>query len=113
MQGGHLKHLVEFPLEGGGSVVVELDEAELTGTVRAARPGEIVAKANQTFEEALDRVKPAASILITKLRDLVESPDEIEVEFGLKLHADAGAFVASAGGEAHYKITLKWKSGEK
>ncbi len=31
------------------------------------------------------------------------------MEFGLKLSAEAGAFVASVGGEAHYKVTLKWR----
>ena len=29
-----MKHLVEFPLEEGGSIVVEIDEPETGGTVR-------------------------------------------------------------------------------
>ncbi len=32
-----MKHLVEFPLEEGGSIVVEIDEPETGGTVRAGR----------------------------------------------------------------------------
>ncbi|MGH2593215.1 MAG: CU044_2847 family protein [Anaerolineae bacterium] len=37
-----------------------------------------------------------------------DAPDEVGVEFGIKLNAEAGAFVALAGAEANYKVTLKW-----
>ena len=105
-----MKRLIEFPLEDATSLIVEVDEPESTDPlVRAARPSEVVTRVQQTFEEALDKVKPAASIIIQKLRSLHDSPDEIEVEFGLKLTAEAGAVVASAGVEANYKITLKWQ----
>lgn len=40
-----MKRMVEFPLQGGGSILmeVELDEAEQDGMVPAARPGEVAA----------------------------------------------------------------------
>ncbi len=105
-----MKRLIEFPLEDGNSITVEVDELEPEGgVVRAARPGEIAAKAGQTFEAALDRIRPAASIIITKLRALSDPPDEMTVEFGLKMNAEAGAVIAAAGAEANYKVTLKWK----
>jgi hypothetical protein len=104
-----VKRLIEFPLEDGGSIVVEVDEPEPEGgVVRAARPGEIAAKAGQTFETALDRIRPAAGAIITKLRGLSDPPDEMTVEFGLKMSAEAGALVAAAGAEANYRVTLKW-----
>jgi hypothetical protein len=34
--------------------------------------------------------------------------DEMAVEFGIKLNAGAGAFIASTGVEANYKVPLKW-----
>ena len=106
-----MKHLIEFPLEDGSSILVEVDEAEgLGGVVRASRVvDDTIQKAGQTFEAALDKVKPAAAAIIAKLRSLHDAPDEVEVQFGLKLSADAGAFVASAGVEANYTVTLKWK----
>lgn len=106
-----MKKLVEFPLEDGTSILVEVDEVEAGGVVKASRGSETIAKAQKTFEEAMDKVKPAASAIIAKIRSLSDSPDEVEVEFGLKLSAEAGAFVASAGVEANYKVTLKWKKG--
>jgi hypothetical protein len=109
-----MKRLVEFPLQEGGTLLVEVNEpesyAETTtrGVVKAARPGEIADKARDTFEDALDKIKPAAQAIIDKLRALYDAPDEIGVEFGIKLSAEAGAFIASAGVEANYKVSLKW-----
>ena len=45
-----MKRLVEFPLEEGGSIVVEIDEPETGGTVRAGREDKIE-KARETFED--------------------------------------------------------------
>lgn len=105
-----MKHLIEFPLEDGSSVIVEVDEpAPEGGPERAARPGDVAAKAEQTFEAALERIKPAAGAIITKLRGLSDPPDEVGVEFGIKLSGKIGAVVASADAEANYKVTLKWK----
>jgi NTP-dependent ternary system trypsin peptidase co-occuring protein len=106
-----LRRLVQFPLENGESIVVEVDEVETQGgVVRATRPGEIAVKATETFESALETIKPAAGTIIAKLRSLLEPPDKIDVEFGIKLSADAKAYIASAGVEANYKVTLTWNA---
>jgi hypothetical protein len=50
-----------------------------------------------------------AQALIAKLRDLGERPDEISVEFGLKMSVGARLVVAHSSGEANFKVTLQWK----
>jgi len=45
-----MKRLVEFPLEEGGSIVIEIDEPETGGTGRAGREDKI--------EAAVARVQP-------------------------------------------------------
>ncbi len=107
-----MKRLVEFTTDDNACILVEVDEPESGGLVRAARPGEVIIKASMSFDDALEKVKPVASKIIGKLRGLHDQPDEITVEFGLKLSADAGAVVASAGVEANYTVTLKWKKQE-
>jgi hypothetical protein len=57
----------------------------------------------------LAKVRPAAEGIIANLRSISVPPAEIEVEFSIKLSAGAGAFIASAGGEAHYRVQLKWQ----
>jgi hypothetical protein len=109
-----VKRLVEFPLEAGGSILVEVEEVEPEGGLeRVSRPGEVAEKARQTFEAALETVKPAAQAIIAKVRSLSDLPDEVQIEFGLKMTAQAGAVVASAGMEANYKVTLTWKREKK
>jgi len=102
-----MKHLIEFPLEDGTSLLVEVDESEEEGLTRVSRhdPG-VIERAQQTFEKSLDRVRPAAQYILEKLRTLHDSPDEIEVEFGLKLSAGSGVILAA--GEANYTVKLKW-----
>lgn len=102
-----MKHLVSFPLEEGGSIVIEIDEPETGGTVRAGREGTIE-KAKETFEEALNKVLPATKTVVEKLRDMTSKPDEIEVTFGINLSTQAGAFIASATAQANFGVTMRW-----
>ncbi len=105
-----MKQLVEFPLESGGSIMVEVEETGVRASpVRSGRPNEVVERAGQSFETALDKLRPAASAIIAKLRDLSEAPDKVEVEFGIKLSADVGVVLASAGAEANYTVKLTWR----
>ena len=102
-----MQHLVEFPLQEGGSIVVMVDEPESAGTIRAAREGAIV-KAKQTFEEALNGVLPVTKSLVEKLRSIGNKPDEIEINFGVKLSTSAGAVIAAASAEANFDVTVRW-----
>jgi Trypsin-co-occurring domain 1 len=62
-----------------------------------------------SFEDALEKAQPMPSGLIGKLRSIADSPDEVQVDFGLTLSAQAGAvLVAGASAGANYKVTLKW-----
>jgi hypothetical protein len=104
-----MTYLIEVPLDGADPIVMEIDEGGNSGIVRSARPGEVVATATQSFDMALERLQPMAQALIAKLRNLSERPDEIGVEFGLKMSVGAGLVVAQSSGEANFKVTLQWK----
>jgi hypothetical protein len=102
-------HIVEFTLEGGGTIPVEVDESVSGGVVRSARPGEVVGQASESLGEALDRAMPAAQALIAKLQTLGSRPDEIEIQFGLKLSGELGAILARTGAEGNFSVKLSWK----
>lgn len=107
-----MKRLIEYDTADGNGIVIELDEPEGEGMVRASRPGEIAEKARQTFEEAVARIKPATIAIISQLRDMTVAPDEIDVEFGIKMSVKAGAIIASTDAEANFKVAMKWKRKE-
>jgi hypothetical protein len=109
-----MKRIVEFPLENGTSLQVEINENESSGVTRAARFDGSIEKAQSTLEKSLEKVKPAAQFILQQLRSLSDTPDEIEVSFGLKLSAEAGIVLAAGVGmEANYAITLKWAKEKK
>ena len=68
--------------------------------------GAIVAKLDQSLDDALASARPAAEAVINAFRAL--SPDAVTVEFGLRLDAQAGAVFAKAGIGAHFTVTLNW-----
>jgi hypothetical protein len=103
-----VKRIVKFPLESGEFIFVELDEAAATDN-RIGLREQVVTTAQQTFESALETVKPIANAIITKVGSLKQPADEVEVKFGIKISAQLGAVVASGSSEVNYEITLKWK----
>jgi len=103
-----MKRLVQFPLEDGNTVLIEVNEPDTGGITRAARSDEVIQRAARTFDDALEQVKPAAEAVLKKLTTLSTRPDEVEIEFGLKIGAEVGAFIASGTVEANYTVRLKW-----
>lgn len=78
-----MSRLVEFPLQDGGTVLVQVDEAAAEPATRGLGDRRLVTeRAQQTFEQAIARVQPAAQALISRLRALADAPDEVGVEFG-------------------------------
>jgi len=111
-----MSQLVEFPLEGGGTILVATTQLapDTTGVTRGGRAaGERVTEAAQTtFEAAIERVRPVTGALIERFRSLEHPPDEIHVEFGIDLHAELGAFIASANSTATFALGLTWRREE-
>ena len=101
-----MTRLVQFRLEGGDSLYVQVDE-EGAGPVPAATPGEIAAKAKMTFEEATAKLGPIARAVLAQVENL--GPDETSVELGLKFSAEAGVILAKTAAEGTCKISIKWK----
>jgi Trypsin-co-occurring domain 1 len=111
--GAPVKRLVEFPLEHGGSVFVEIDEMPDGPVMRGLgkeRPS-VAERTDKTFEEATATVVPAARGLLSRLRATDDPADEISIEFGVQLSAQTGAFIASAAVEANFNVSMTWRHG--
>ncbi|MEM9006516.1 MAG: CU044_2847 family protein [Cyanobacteria bacterium P01_F01_bin.86] len=106
-----MKQLVEFDLEDGSSILVEVEEPVQNATQRAAlNPQKVAYKANQAFNAAIRHtIRPTAIAVVGEVRNLPDPPEEVEAKFGLKLSMSVGA-VITAGSEANFEVTLKWKS---
>ena len=107
-----MKRLVEYEIGEGQKIIVEVSEPTAGGLVPVGRGSDVIAKAQLTLSKTLDNIRPVAESIIDKLSDLTNRPDEISVEFGVKLSANAGAVLAAASTECNFVIRLKWKNNE-
>lgn len=108
---------VEFPLEGGGTILIEVADEPArspSGFMRTGSGeggGEGPSKAQTTFDASVESISRSADLLVTKLRGLSAPPDELEINFNLKAAGEMGSLaVSKAGSEANFAVSLKWRT---
>ena len=108
-----MHRLLDFPLqEGEGSVLVQVEDTAFGEPTRGLSGNAIVERSHRAFEQALAGIRPAAQAVIDAMRGLADFPDEVGVEFGVQLSAEAGAFIASGSTTANFKVSLTWRRAD-
>ncbi|MFD5432218.1 CU044_2847 family protein [Kitasatospora sp. NPDC127067] len=87
---------------------IEIEQAS-EGLVQVARPGQVVARATRSLGEMLAGVRPVAQDFVDGFRGMAHAPDEIGIEFGLSLSAEADVVISSTSAQANFKVSLTWK----
>ncbi|GAA3470042.1 CU044_2847 family protein [Nonomuraea roseola] len=103
-----MTEIMRMPLDGGGALYVEVPERS-AGTRRVSRTGEVIDASVESLQAALRPIGEAATAALDVFRR--SSPDEVELEFSVKLNAEAGAMIAKTCGEGHIQVRLAWRSG--
>ena len=75
---------------------------------RCPAPVELFHDAAGKFEDAFRNVREAAESALAALRGGDLNPDAVELEFGVKLNAAAGAVIAKTSVEGHLKVKMTW-----
>lgn len=102
-----MSELIRVPLDGGGSILVENARPESSGPVRVGRAGEAIRDATASLQAALVPVRRAAQAVLDELRKA--GPDEVTVELGVSLTAEAGAIITKTEAAANLTVTLTWR----
>jgi hypothetical protein len=108
-----VSYLLGVPVGDGADVVVfEVDHSEVPEdlVLASSEPGRIAARTLTTLEEALAGVKPSLIKVMEVLREL--APEQMAVEFGLKLGGETGMIIAKGTAEVNFKVTMSWKPGK-
>ena len=103
-----MSSLIEVPFDDGGYVVVEMDDSAV-GVVKAGRTAEVAGRAAQTLDSALESVAPTARAVLAKVREA--RPQEVTVEFGVKMGGETGVIIAKGTAEVNFKVTMFWRAG--
>ena len=101
------QQIVIVSLGNGESVLVEA-ATELGEGLEPIGRSDGIGRTVETFQEAAEQLSSLASVIADRLHGLANAPEEISVEFGIKVAADASVVVARTSGEANFKVTLQW-----
>lgn len=105
--------LVRFKLDDDTEVVFETDLAADDGQEElvSTKGGDEIPLAKDRLDVLVGKIQPVANTLFGALKEL-NTPQEINLEFGIKLGGKTGIVFASAETECNFKIGLKWTNPE-
>lgn len=93
---------------GSGTVLVEADDNSY-GVDHPARNEQGIQDVGRRLEDALASIRPAALAALEAMAEL--TPEQLEIEFGVKLAGDAGALIAKGTSDAHFVLRMSWTPG--
>jgi Trypsin-co-occurring domain 1 len=98
-----MAEFVRFTLDDGSQVLFESAESDLValhgGPPEVSDGGKLTAR----LQEVAEAAEEVAGSLRARL-----APDEVSLEFGLKVSGGVNWFFAKAQGEGTIKVTVKW-----
>jgi hypothetical protein len=108
-----MRYLVDLPVGAAGApgqtVSVQVEQVA-DGLVDVSRPGQAVARATRSLGEMLAGIRPVAESFLDGFAGMANAPDEIGLEYGLSLSADANLVIATTAAQANFKVTLTWRT---
>jgi NTP-dependent ternary system trypsin peptidase co-occuring protein len=108
---GNVSRLLKLPLGeiDGDYVEIEVDPADLgEDAVELNAAGADVAFAPFSLADSLDRVLPALSTILDRVRKIDARPDKVEMEVGLKIGGETGVIFAKGTAEANFTLKVSW-----
>ena len=105
------KTLIKFKLDDGTEVYIEGDKSISDGglTKTSKKNKDNIIEADEKFETLIEKIKPVSNLIMNSLKDF-NTPDDIELSFGVKFGAKAGIIFASVDSEATFNLKLKWSN---
>jgi hypothetical protein len=89
------KFLVEFYVTPGVQQVARSED-------------ELAQRSAAAIDNAMATIKRMGERLQQTLAEMDSKPESLEVNFGIKLTAEAGALISKVGGEAALNVKLVW-----
>jgi hypothetical protein len=103
-----MPELARWTLDNGGEVLVEppADGPEISPISRAT---DLIESTGTSLGAALGNVRDAASAMLGQFQEMPVRPGKVELEFGVRLTAQAGAVIAKTSVDGHLVVKLTWE----
>ena len=107
-----------FTIDDNAPILVEFTDSASYSTEKTMRgmgqvPGDIVERSEQAIDSAMNTIHNMAQRVKAAIDAISDRPDTVEVAFGLKLGAGAGALIANTNTEASINVKMIWERKEK
>ncbi len=103
-----MKDIIVFEFEKDEQIFAEVENADYLQDELVSNCGNVIKRTTQKFGIVLSSIKTVAKSTYDNIKLTPNRPDEVSIEFGLKLSGDVSAIIASTSAEGHIKVTLKW-----
>lgn len=103
-----MKKVLEFELDGQLICVHGAEESDSRYDSNRGDDDEETAVPRE-LNGIFAQIAPVGNALLKSLKD-INTPDEINLEFGISLGGKTGIIFASAESEASFKISITWKN---
>jgi len=111
-----MQRLAIFTTADGDEVAIQVADDDGPGvpapgiTTRGISTGRLIERTEQSLDEVLAHARPAVTSLLRQVRQQADAPDELEVEFGIQISLEVGAYIAAASSTANFRVTMRWLS---
>jgi len=111
-----MERLAIFTTADGDEVAVQVADDGLASpgglTTRGIPSGRLIERTEQSLDEVLSHARPAVASLLRQVRQQEDAPDELEVEFGIQISLEVGAYIAAASSTANFRVTMRWLAND-
>ena len=90
-------------------ILVELAPRPGVQQVARLQPAELARRSAEALDKAWDTIRAMSDRAGALIEDLAGDPDEVQLEYGIKLDVEGNAVIAKAGAEAAISVSLTWK----
>ena len=97
---------VELPV-GDTTVLVSVRQLD-QGVVPVTGAARAVVRAARSLEAVLDGVGAVAQSCVKRFREIDTPPNEVHLELGITLSAEADVVIASTSSEATINVSMTW-----
>jgi hypothetical protein len=106
-----MSKILQLKATDGSDLLVEVSDTFSKESFRGTQSENrgIIEDTKESFDKALIPLKEISNSIIKCIKDISNSPKEVQVELGVKFTAKAGIILTSLDSEAHFRVTLKWE----